>query len=1654
MFLTHAKEVKNMKKIIYSFLFLVLVSTASATVTDTNFDELPTAWETDQELQFSMTSTGSGLDRVLFQSREQGEPGFTDIRTKSCTDYSNCDWTITNSESSARTYEYRFRIRTTSSTPENTRYQQVTYYNDLDYGVDWTDEPPETASRGSEVEMSATAEDSANRFDTEGELKLQYRNDDGDWETFDSRTCSSTGTSSRCSNSGTTDLTSSKLDDGSAHFRGLIIFKGDVKATTSTATTSLPGETGSIDDVDISNDLPNEAEDGSSFEINAEAEGENLQNLYIQERDTGEEGWTDWRSKDCGDSNDCELSEDYTVSGTGEKEFRAYVEATGTSDGSNPQTVDFIDSDTGGGDEVDDVHINNLPSEAEEGSSFLIDVDANGRNLEDLYIQERDTGEPGWTDWRSKSCSGDECSLTRSYSVDSTGEKQFRAYAESATDSDDSDKETVNFVSRSSERIDDVTLDELPDDYNVDNDLEVTGDAEGDELDEIVLKTKQRYESWSSVHTESCGGSSCSFEYDFNPSRTGDLEFKLVAKAGGVSRDSNIEVVDFFEEEEPEVDSVDLDNLPSEQEINQDMSVDGEARGTGLDDLILQKRDPGDGWEDVETRSCSGTYCEFDSAYQQSDKEEVDFRLKAEAGGDSRNSNSETVDFVEEETEEENDQVNDVHINNLPSEAEEGSSFVIDVDANGDNLENIYIQQRDIGTSSWDNWRSSSCSVDTCSLRETYSVSSTGGKEFRGFAETDDDSKSSDTERVDFISGITYSIDDVTLDELPNRWNFEENLEVSGQAEGRNLDNLALKTKTRGGSWSKVTSESCSSSTCSLEHTFNPSRTGDLEFKLTATAGSLTSDSNIEVVDFYEVEEFNVDSVSINDLPDEQPVREKFEIIGQSRGENLDEVTVQKRLEDSNWQNVESKPCNGSYCEISDFYSQSRDGNVDFRIRAESGSSTEYSSTETVEFTSSDVSVTENSIEYVNIDEVRDRQETGKNVTVSGSMRGTGLDTLEIQKGGRYESWSTIETKSCTGNPCTISRDYSQDNSGNVEFRLRGYAGDLSETSGIEVVEYYSVREDDDEEDTEDDEPFVSTVNLDELDDRHPVDEDIELYATASGREIDSIKLQEKRRYGSWDTFEQDECGSVSSCSIEADFETGISGDVEFRAVAEAGDSSRASNIEVVEFYDGDRRDDDDDEGDANLEVEVEDEENNNLEDTRVHVQNGESVTRYTDYRGEVDFDLDSDEYTVTASKPGYETEDDEIDIEDGETERIEFRLERLEDFDFTVSYDNENGGNNVCIGNDLTVDVEITNYEGIDQEYAISGTGLGGAETLNVEVGDQDSEEFELVFEDVEDRGDGRFTVEVESDGETKSVERQVNLEDCTDNVRNVPSGLYAETVPREVLTGEVVRIKGDIQGVKAPVDVTASSGGFSKTVSSTDSGDYTIFYTPETPGIKKFTISSGGISTERTLEVLPKASVSQLDAPGKVFQGQNFEICAEVSSGVEPEVILFRDGQRLDSKVSSGRVCFETRAGSEGEKNYWVRAATSGQTGSASKKVEVIEAGEEFDTFPSQVAVEKTEPAQAKMTLYNKDPGVKNYKISVDGFKDNWVSMTDREVVLPQGETREVYFYFSPEDKGSFTPVLRAEASEQVFEKEIRITSQGTKGSRGLKSLFSSLF
>jgi hypothetical protein len=2229
-----------MRKIIGILFTVLLLSMASASVSDVSFEELPTAWETGEDLEFVSESTGSNLDRIYFQSREPGEPGFTDRESKLCTVYTSCDWSFQHTEDESRTFEYRFWVESLDGDEEDSREQEVTYYENLDYSVEWTERPPETSSQGSSITMSVTAHDSAGRFNTEGILHLQYR-DDGNWESFDTRRCSNSYSSETCSNQGTTTLDSEKIEDGTARFRGKVVFKGDVTATTSTASTSV-GEQGRVDFVNIDN-LPGEAEDGTSFEIRGEVEGENLQMIYIQQRDSGESGWTDWRSRSCGGSDSCEITRSYEVDGTGEREFRAYAEAPGDSRGSDPEYVDFVEQEPD--ERVDSVVLDELPDRVTVDSEVEVTGTTEGENLDEIVLKTKERYED-WEEVESEGCNGDSCDFEYDFETSETGSLSFKLVARAGGSSRDSNIETIEFYEEEEFRVEDVELDSLPDEQPTGEDMEVTGDAEGENLERLILQKRDPSDDWEPVETEYCGESPrCEFDDTYQQDDEEEVDFRLKAEAGEDSENSNRATVDFQDQAEDTIDSVSIDDLPNQHPVDDDLEIRGEADGANLETLTIQERDPGDDWNDWRSEDCDGDdYCEIERDFSTDDEEEKDFRIKAEtdedtdysdtenvefvedtddridsvsidnlpeeystdtdleisgeadgesldriiiqerdpgedwdeyqdrdcdnddhceisrdfstsveeeknfrikieAGGDSDTSSKETVEFVNEEGE-----IDSVDINNLPSEVEEGGSFSIGAEATGENLQTLYIQQRDSGESDWTDWRSTDCDgEDDCSLTRSYTVSGTGEKDFRAYVETVGDSDASDTETVDFIPQTVYIVESVVLDEIPDQAQTGENIEVTGEAEGSNLDELVLKTKERYESWEEEASESCSGDECSFDYDFETSETGYLSFRLTASSNGNTRDSNIEVVDFYEEEDFSVDSVSIDDLPDTYQTGENLAIEGEATGENLETVELQRRDEGGEWQTVETVDCfqstscefdgdyqddeeeevdfrlkaeagtseefsgvetvefqdeddngggedetvdqvsienlpaehpvgsslqiNGdasgenlesitvqirdaggswsdyssencnddSYCTISSTYTAEKTGETDFRIRAEAGDDADVSSTETVEF------YTETGISTIAINELPDSELVGANVEVSGSMTGENLDRLEIQRKYRYSSYSTVSSTGCSGTSCSISTDYTETEEGSTSFRLRGTAGASEEFSGIETIEYspqntpevtdvnlesipsevetgdevdleaeafgedlddleiryringgdwntlesgscsgescslesiysssaeqrvdfrakaeaggdtgyseirsaefvdsdengpditeldadldstpgtkevgsgvllqasgsgenleeldiearnssdtswstletedcsgievctashvytaetpgevffrsqvsngtdsavsterstvfyiesivdsvnidelvnehpveqelevsgdaegedlgqlvlqvkegrygdweivestdcsgqascslssdyvrdsegessfrfyataggekeYSgvevvnfqseesqelqasigdlpgdyptgesldiegwaegediedieiqsreeggnwetietsscsgdycsidtlfTEEDevtrefrirafsDDEQDTSNietvvfedgtedgDDPYVSDVEIEDLPEEYETGEGLEIEASATGRDLDSLVIQERERYGSWDEIFEKDCEGKDDCESETDFETSDEGEVEFRAVAEAGVETRYSGIEVVDFVE------DDADEDSNLWVKVEDDEGDDLEDARVRVRNGDSETGYTGRDGEVEFELEPDNYDVIASKPGYGPEERDVDIEEGETMSIRFRLDRVDDFSVSAAHEGE-----ICRGENLEVEVEVSNFEDDDQSFEVYGNGLGGeTDTREVEVDETETETVTIVFRNVEDIDDGDFTVRVE-DTVTRNLSRTVDVNDCVDREsqdRNIPQGLSAHVSPGEVLTGERVRVHGDVQGVNRPVDVTVESGGFERTVSSTRSGGYSMFFTPREPGVRGVEISIDGFSTERHVRVLPRASVARVEAPSTVVEGESFEVCGEVNSDVDAEVMLFLEDEKLDSKLGSGNVCFETEGGASGEKRYRIQASTYGETGSAVKQIKVLEAGEEFERFPGKITVEKTEPGQAKVEIYNQGSNVVRYSLEVEDIDSSWVSQTTDNVVLRPGEPETVYLYFSPGRSGDFSPEVVVERDgEESFRKQISISSQDTGRNRRSPGILDLLF
>jgi hypothetical protein len=1816
------------KLIALTALIFFTAAVSGASIDSVDFREIPTAWESDQSLDFHVDIDGSALDTVVLQSREPGEIGFRDRKIKQCTNYGDCSWSFEHQESNERAYEYRFRVFA-GEERGNSRKQTIRYYDNLNYYLNWVETPPDSASSGSTVEMSVSAYDSAGRFDTEGVLNLQYRSDSGTWKTFDSLECSNSEESNRCSNWGETELNNNKIQYQDSDFRGRIVFEGGVKADTGTRTVSVSSGGGedeaSIDYVYIS-DLPETVQEGSSFPIRAEASGEELDKIIIQERNPDEAGWEDWRSYDCSGTY-CSFSRNFDVEDTGGREFRARAWAGDERENSDTEYVDFADSAS-----INQVTLDELSSHHPENTDLDISGDASGNKLDRLRLMKRRDGSIDWNEIKEEDCgNSDSCEIRENdFQSSSTGQVTFQIWAYAGGQRKDSNMEVVEFTQEEDEeRVEDVRMDDLPEEHPTGEDMDVTGDAEGRNLDSITLQKRDPGDDWEEVTSQDCDNDdSCDFSYDYSQNDEEEVDFRLKAEAGSDSMTSYRQTVDFIEEsDEGSVDDVNIDDQPSSHPVNEELDVSGDASGEKLDRIEIQYREEGDSdWNELEDKDCDNEdSCSISDSYTANSEEEMEFRIKAYAGDDSDTSGTETVEFVDEGA------VDDVSIEDLPSSHPVDNDLRVSGDATGDRLDRIEILYREEGTWSWNELDDKDCgNSDSCSIEEYYTADSEESIEFRIKAYAGDDSSVSGFETVDFVDEPDREVRSVSIDSLPSSQETGTAIQVSGDASGTNLESIYIEKRTSG-SWSEVDSSSCSEDSCSISTDFSTPSDGDVDFRVGAEAGSDSGTSSVETVSFYTPVEPEVTSVSIENLPAEHPVNDDLWIEGEASGAKLDSITIQKKPSSGgSWTEVESESCSGSSCSISAYFTEPDPTGWDFRVRAEAGSDSDTSGTESVDFvlqedivsvepgnlpnsyparTDLEISGTasgtkldslklmrryEGSINWDDIEtvdcgdqsscsldvnfssgagreiafklkaragdrseysdmkvvrftrappgesidsvdlEAPDEANTSEDITLSASAEGQNLDELYIQQEVGI-SWANLQHRDCgDSDECSLDITYSSETSGEQDFRARAYAGDKSENSETETVEFLEPvtppeiqdvdinslpsehptgealeilgdaegsdlqrieiqkREESEtswetirtrdcggsdtcetsrsytstEEITEEfrvvafledsnsssnietvefikqqaeNGPNVDSVDIEDLPNRYETGRDLDISAEASGTELDTLTIQ-RRRHGSisWANIAEKDCVNSTDCSLTREDFQG-SGQITFRARAVAGTDVEYSSLEVVEFYRGETGDEDD----ARLRVIVDDEDDDPLENARIDVSNGDDRTRYTDEDGETEFWLEPGDYSVEASKNGYESENRDVELEEDERRTVRFELEDEgdrdeEDEDGDIQIIREEYSENVCRGEDLRVRVVIENT-GAEEDVAVWGTGLGGADSIVKELEDDSVTEVEIFFENLQDTGSQEFTVYVEN-SERDSRTRTVEVDNCGEDEReatSAPTGLTAQA-DRKVLVGKTLKVSGDVIGATTPQEVTVEFDGESRTVSSARDGNFQAFLTAENVGTRQVEVTAAGFSRTRTVEVVPSAEIDMIDMPRKVFEGETFQACAEIDSQIDARVILESNGRTLAAKNGRGRVCFDIEAGDTGKETYRFRALTYGTGSDAEKQITVLEAGEEFSTFPDRVAMVETEPGIVKTTIYNRRNSTTSYNVDIQRIDERWVSATSKNVVLPRGEKETVYFYFTPRSSGDYRPTIVIEAEgEEVYTESIILES-----------------
>jgi PKD repeat protein len=565
-------------------------------------------------------------------------------------------------------------------------------------------------------------------------------------------------------------------------------------------------------------------------------------------------------------------------------------------------------------------------------------------------------------------------------------------------------------------------------------------------------------------------------------------------------------------------------------------------------------------------------------------------------------------------------------------------------------------------------------------------------------------------------------------------------------------------------------------------------------------------------------------------------------------------------------------------------------------------------------------------------------------------------------------------------------------------------------------------------------------------------DQSLEVYVEDDdGDPLEDAEVDIAREYSYYyDSKDTDDDGEVSFDVRTGDYRLRVSAE-DFRTeirdditISRGEDEREEFRLERIEGEKG------------RLEIVVKDQDGDWVEDARVEVDGPEYDVERTNYYGLADFRLEEGRYDVEASHPDYDFDaDTSVYVEEDETTSRTLRLDdrqrdalQIVDTDYPSS---------VCRGDTLSVDVTVENRQDRDEFVTVTGKGLGSINVLNGFILDEDERETKTVrFTNVEGSGDEEFRIQARN-GTLDEVEREVDVESCDlpeRDARSVSMKLSYPIEPNSALVGDTVKVSGFVDGVQGRSEVTIEVNGDRKArVSTQPDGYYVTFISVDSVGEKSVRAKSGGESVSREIQVLPTASISSLTAPRQVFEGETFEVCTEVNSQVDAALYFYEDGRLLNQVEDKGDRCFEVDASQPGLHTYRLRAATTGESSSATVSVQVLESDVEVDTFPGQLATVESGSGNVKVELYNTHDELKRYDLRLEGLPSTWISQSEKQVLLDSGERKEVFFYLTPRNQGDYDPEVVVEADNQVvYQQKVDLETGGYTEGRD-ESFLSSL-
>lgn len=419
--------------------------------------------------------------------------------------------------------------------------------------------------------------------------------------------------------------------------------------------------------------------------------------------------------------------------------------------------------------------------------------------------------------------------------------------------------------------------------------------------------------------------------------------------------------------------------------------------------------------------------------------------------------------------------------------------------------------------------------------------------------------------------------------------------------------------------------------------------------------------------------------------------------------------------------------------------------------------------------------------------------------------------------------------------------------------------------------------------------------------------------------------------------------------------------------------------------------------------------------------------------------DLETGEYEVEISKNGYDTIERTISVNEGDDTSFTFSIsseeEEQADEDSNIEITRLDSPEEICSGESLSVNFDITNNG--DEDRIVSTTGRGFGKNLagqSFVVNSGQTKTYRFIFTNIRGSGEKDFRVSVsgvDSDSATGTVDlRSCDVSGSSASVDYIETNVYPLGGQGQAFVNEVVRVKGFADGSRGSVELNLSLNGEKiGTIQTQPDGYFQSYLRPETDGMKTVTVSTTEVSDSAQFITVPTAGVGNVRSKDQVFAGEEFELCADVNSVISPKVVLLENGEVLESRNARGEVCFNLEAPEAGDYTYEIRALTYGSGGSAEKEIEVLEQGPEASSFPGQVSAVETEDGILKVELYNTNNDSRNYTVRLNEVPDDWVSDVEQNVSVNRGERKTVFFYLSPGQAGEFEGVLEVESHDEVI-------------------------